>query len=191
MPSSHRTRQNGNLSSERSTAPTAAIRAALIGLALLSPREAGAMSWGEHGLFRVEDGADLRREPFCQLRAEADIDGVIFALVLRWHPSARLQAWFISGKDVSEAVEVVVAVNKTPMVRFAPAVRRFDGGVSTLASPVMSSTVGSVVEAELRDAAGDAEWFQVTAGPYEDAIPAAGLKEAVGDLSLCRKAMGA
>ena len=162
------------------------IRAAAAALLLIGAPGLQAASWGEHGLFRVEDGEAAHGGAYCQLKAEAAIDGTAFSLVLRWFPSDRLQAFFVSGEELVSKAEIVsVSVDGTRMLQFVPVRRDWSEGLSTVSSRTMGRVVGLAVQAMLEHAAEGAEWFQVTALPYEDAIPAQGLKEAMGDLSAC------
>lgn len=64
---------------------------------VLAQLRAQAARWGEHGFFRIEDGETTQGVAYCQLKAEAGIDGGTFSLVLRWLPSGQLQAFFVSG----------------------------------------------------------------------------------------------
>ena len=89
-------------------------------------------------------------------------------------------------KTVAEADEVSVKVDAERMFRFTPVRHDYRDGLSTLASGVMRRTVGLPVQAMLSDAANGARQLQVIAFPYEDAIPATGLKEALDDLTACR-----
>ena len=162
------------------------IRAAVAALVLIGAPGVQAASWGEHGLFQVEDGETAQERMYCQLKAEATIDGTAFSLVLRWFPPGRLQAFFMNGEElVLKAETVSVSVDGTRMLQFVPVRRDWSEGLSTVSSRTMGRVVGLAVQAMLEHAAEGAEWFQVTALPYEDAIPAQGLKEAMGDLSTC------
>lgn len=135
------------------------------GVALAQLR-AQAARWGEHGFFRIEDGETTQGVAYCQLKAEAGIDGGTFSLVLRWLPSGQLQAFFVSGYGlVAKADLVSVSVDRSQMLQLVPARRDRSDGLSTVASRTMDRVVSLAVKAMLGQAAENAEWFQVAALP--------------------------
>ena len=78
-----RTTVHAAVRSARSQAYRRLLRAGLAGMLVLAMSGARADTYPAHGAFQVRSGIDSDRVRFCQLRAEAKLDGVAFALTLR------------------------------------------------------------------------------------------------------------
>ena len=145
---------------------------------------AHAEDWPEHGFYRVEAVEHAATPRACHLRAELNVDGKIFALILTDRRSGSLLVQLLAqDAGVTAAKAVWVGFDGKSVFHFTPALR--DG------SPELPSVTGvmpdgrHVIE-QMRLAAKGAHWLQVAALPYRQAVPAKGMEQALDDLVACR-----
>jgi hypothetical protein len=162
----------------------------LLGLAIcqlaISIAPACAEPWPEHGFFQVEDAYD-HGQRFCRLRVELKVDHAIFAFILRENRSGSLLVQFMAqSPGLNATPRVRVAIDGKEVFDFTPEFRDDSPELPSVTAAVRDGEAGADIVHRLQTAAQGAKWFQVEALPYNKAIPATGLKEAMDDLATCQ-----
>lgn len=160
-----------------------AIGGVLMSAAVVLPVRAE--DWPQHGFYRVESG-ERGAERFCRLRAEVGIDGEIFAFVLTQNADDTLLVQFLSQDGrVADAAELLVGIDRKMVMRLVPERRDRSSELPSITTWVRDANEGAAIMVRLREAAAGAEWFQVVALPYNKAVPAEGLRDALDDVTDC------
>ena len=125
--------------------------------------------------------------PTCRLRLELKVDDSLTTLVISERPSGVLVVQFLAqNSEITSANFLRVGIDGEEVLHVATSWRENSPELPNIAGSIQDEVEARQVIEALRDNSKGARWLQIVARPYNKAVPAEVLREAMDDFEACR-----